>query len=283
MRTPQQLEDLWRRHRYAKIFGVAKARHMLPHELLDSIAAATVDDDDFDETDADDNGNGDPDHLARVVVALQAAHPGLSKQTAYRWLIHTAHGRALTRHLYKRALRNGKAQTMSTTIGKESPIMDRTEQITALAKRWGAERVCKHFVDDNDAHGFSEFEITKMISDSVKRLPGETREMAFARVYQSEDGLVFRKAITLAKAFPQPMRAITTPMFTGGRITPGMWGEKPTVEDDALAQLNELTRRMRAAQPGLSEAEAFTRVYTDPNNAELAKRERMQNRPSAGR
>jgi hypothetical protein len=37
----------------------------------------------------------------------------------------------------------------------------------------------------------------------------------------------------------------------------------------------------RAEHPTLSEAQVFAQVYTDPKNAELARREREENRPVA--
>jgi hypothetical protein len=49
----------------------------------------------------------------------------------------------------------------------------------------------------------------------------------------------------------------------------------------ALAQLQELVDEQRRNNPTLSEAGAFARVYTDPANAELAQRERHENRPFA--
>jgi hypothetical protein len=261
MRTQQQLEDLWRRHRYAKIFGVDK-RRMLPHELLDSIAAATVDDDDFDETDADDNGNGDLDHLAKIVVALQAAHPGLSKQTAYRWLIHSAHGRALTRHLYKRALRNGKEQIkMPTATGPEALLKAVNDHDAVLA-------VAKHMVTTGKAYGMTEhaFSDALMVHARKHRLAGESDVGAFSRILTAQDdaGLNLRKALQIAKQqVPSPFDV--TPVYVGG-------ADARDVDNAAraMAQLERLGEQLRAANPELTKEGAFAKAFAD--NPELAAR-----------
>jgi hypothetical protein len=48
---------------------------------------------------------------------------------------------------------------------------------------------------------------------------------------------------------------------------------------DALAELNRLAKELRQREPDLSPEQAFTRVYTAPENRHLAERERQQNRP----
>lgn len=65
-------------------------------------------------------------------------------------------------------------------------------------------------------------------------------------------------------------------------ITPtstGIADDTASDEEDALAQLDKLVERMRAAQPQLTKSQAFDRVYSNPANAALAMRERLQNRP----
>jgi hypothetical protein len=49
----------------------------------------------------------------------------------------------------------------------------------------------------------------------------------------------------------------------------------------ALDELQELVDAQRAANPALSESEAWLRVYEHPDNRELAQRERLENRPVA--
>jgi hypothetical protein len=65
------------------------------------------------------------------------------------------------------------------------------------------------------------------------------------------------------------------------------WGTEPLssgnsdVNDprSALAQLRELAEEQRRRAPYLTVEQAFARVYAAAENAELAARERMENRP----
>ena len=61
--------------------------------------------------------------------------------------------------------------------------------------------------------------------------------------------------------------------------------DKDEKEDEdarsALEELNELAEQERRRENGMSKAQAFAKVYTDPANAKLAQRERWQNRPRA--
>jgi hypothetical protein len=54
------------------------------------------------------------------------------------------------------------------------------------------------------------------------------------------------------------------------------------IEDDALKQLEQLAAQERRRNPSLSKAQSFTKVYVDPANIALVKRERAQNRPRVG-
>ena len=46
-----------------------------------------------------------------------------------------------------------------------------------------------------------------------------------------------------------------------------------TFDGPALGKLNAMADRLRAADPSLTAAQAFTKVYTDPNNRDLVRRE----------
>jgi hypothetical protein len=298
--------------KFDKIFGVRKARQRDDDddddEFLNGVAEGVIDDDDRreaeeearngDDGDRDNDDDGDArrrvgnfpsdtfeqgiaggyyyrnkaDHLNRVVAALRLANPQLSEQRAMAWLLHTARGRALSLHLRKRAERQQQ------TKRKESPMTAENIQETLraeVAKRGSLVALAKTMVKENRDYGISEFAFSEMVGDYARanKRAGETSAGAFARIFSadSDEGLAIRRAHALTKAgFPQPTQAVVTPM-SGGR------------EQPALEQLNGLTRKMMAARPELSEARAFELVYTDPANIELAKRERMENRPSAGR
>jgi hypothetical protein len=92
-------------------------------------------------------------------------------------------------------------------------------------------------------------------------------------VFTADDdvGKAFRRAVQIAKGMA-PIEPVAT-------------GDSGSDADDntALAALRRLVAAMRAANPELklSDAQAFARVYSDPANAELVKRERAENRPVA--
>jgi hypothetical protein len=50
----------------------------------------------------------------------------------------------------------------------------------------------------------------------------------------------------------------------------------------AYEQLMEKAERLRKSEPGLTSAQAFTKVYTDPANIALAQQERNEARPASG-
>ena len=76
----------------------------------------------------------------------------------------------------------------------------------------------------------------------------------------------------------RPGVASLRPRVTGGRAA-------QAVDDprSALDQLKSLADEQRRNHPTLSEAGAFAAVYQDPKNADLAARERAENRPTAAR
>jgi hypothetical protein len=82
----------------------------------------------------------------------------------------------------------------------------------------------------------------------------------------SPAGEAMPRAITIAKAGPLPDDEERD-------------DEERDDHCDAMEELNEKAAALRKALPGLSEAQAFERVYSAPENVQLRKRERRQNRP----
>jgi hypothetical protein len=96
-------------------------------------------------------------------------------------------------------------------------------------------------------------------------------------------GLACRRAVDICKREQWVSRTSTMskaatlqPRFVGGADARAVNDPK-----SALAQLQALVNEQRAQNPTLSEAQAFAQVYADPKNADLAARERAQNRPTA--
>jgi hypothetical protein len=118
-------------------------------------------------------------------------------------------------------------------------------------------------------HGFSK--MIQKYADSV-RLPNETQAQAFTRVFTSDDseGQAIRRAWRVSKGDDNPHDPLNEPDDEDER-------EDERDEGDALEELNRLSEKERR-RSGTSKAVAFAKVYTDPANAKLAQRERMQNR-----
>jgi hypothetical protein len=112
-------------------------------------------------------------------------------------------------------------------------------------------------------HGFSE--MIQKYANSV-RLPNETQEQAFVRVFTSADseGESIRRAWRVSKGDDNPHDPLNEP--------------DDEDDEDAMEQLERLAEQERR-RSGTSKAIAFAKVYQDPANAKLAARERMQNRP----
>lgn len=102
-----------------------------------------------------------------------------------------------------------------------------------------------------------------------KSHPELTVEQAYSKVYESN--LDIRKAdragsvLKFTKQYPPVAR--TTPAVAHGDSN-----------DTDLADLQELAAELQRTNPYLTVEQAFARVYSDPANAELAKRERRISR-----
>ena len=181
-------------------------------------------------------------------------------------------------------------------------------QLIDLAKRHGWRAVCKNFVERGSAADvFSETEVTEMLTAVARKMHPDLRpDQAFSKAYsaQTPDGELMRRTTMAARdaqfasrtatmskagssAFhaggegyfgPQgsPGRATLQPRVTGGRAAQNVNAPK-----SALDQINELVAEQRKNHPELSESGAFAAVYTDPKNANLAAKEREENRPTA--
>jgi hypothetical protein len=176
-----------------------------------------------------------------------------------------------------------KGTTMKTLMG--------------LAKRYGWQAVAKNLVE-NGTGSFSETEVTEFLTAvAQKSYPDLKPDVAFSKLYsaQTSDGELARRVTSaardagfLSKLGPSTPHYLAAPdsgpMGTPGRatLTPRVSGGAPVDNPkSALDQINELVAVQRAAHPELKEAGAFARVYTDPKNADLAARERAENRPVA--
>ena len=111
---------------------------------------------------------------------------------------------------------------------------------------------------------------------ALQKRDGETEAKAFARLY--ENNLTFRKqwaSVTEAKMLHANLN------LHKGFDKNNSTGNGAGVETTAYDELTVLAKNLKKADPKLSDAQAFAKVYEDPANIEIVKRERGQNRPAA--
>jgi hypothetical protein len=163
-------------------------------------------------------------------------------------LLHDAHGRALLRDTRGDidALADHLVEASQRPTNKQNSTM---QNMTKTLREVG------------------EAGFTRMIETYAKTVhPTLTKEQAFCKVFLADDdeGRAIRAAHQIAKQ--------------------GVADEPDDDDDaddagDALREIEALAADIRRRFPGLSKQQAFTKAYTDPANAKLAQRERMQNRP----
>jgi hypothetical protein len=137
--------------------------------------------------------------------------------------------------------------------------MDRTAELRDIAKKYGAVALAKVLVDDGEAHGISEHELTDAITSHAKAAyPDLSPEQAFSKVYTAStpDGLLLRKACAIAKAASWTNAA---PVFDPQIQVVG--GADAQDVNDATAAMEALHEIGRLRWPEASEAQQFTRAF----------------------
>ena len=142
--------------------------------------------------------------------------------------------------------------------------MDRATELQSVVKHAGGiVEFCKSICDDQDSRSVSEHELVDLIGKHDPR-PGESQAQTFSRNYTSNVEL--RKAVQIAKAVP----FVAVPVVVGGEDA--FSSNDPSA---AMAAYNELLAKAaeyRKANPALSEAQAFSAVFTSKENALLAQK-----------
>lgn len=138
--------------------------------------------------------------------------------------------------------------------------------------------------------------IQKVLDDNeamrkrLEALEGGTTLVTMAKLAKDSD-LPETEAETLQKAYTGDRSAVDKLLgfvkqgFAAARAG-GVFKEFGTIhggdiDDSALAQLNKLAADLRKQDAKLTPDQAFSKVYTDPANTELVRKERLENRPSA--
>ena len=236
------------------------------------------DDDDLD-VDVDDLGLGDddienikdedddalPPALEQSIAAIMTAAPGVTREQAASWLIHTARGRATHAALSKQR--------------KDTPPMttraDEMREMRDFAKSAGGmQSIAKHVIEKGTTT-LTEHEFTTLLQEHAKlhKAAGESDGAAFSRIFSAPESIDIRRAHAITKNTPAPMMSID-PVQVGGK-------DATDVNDarKAYDQLTALAEEQRRRSPGLSSAQAFARVFENPENVSLAAR--AHRRPSA--
>jgi hypothetical protein len=158
---------------------------------------------------------------------------------------------------------------------KDQTMRDPMRKLKSL----DAVRICKQMVAEEDAHSISEHDLVAMVDNYAK-----AHSTTFAKLYEAQDdtGLAIRKAVDIAK---HAGFGVSSPYLKAATLAPKQVGgaDARSVDDprSALDQINDLIAEQRRQHPELelSDAQWFARVYSDPANRDIAKRERAENRP----
>jgi hypothetical protein len=142
--------------------------------------------------------------------------------------------------------------------------MDTNETLSIILKDFGPVRLCKTIVEQQHSP-VDEHELVMSISQHVGG------DVAFSKLYASEESV--RRACAIAKAMP--FVADLTPLVVGG-IDATHEAVDDTESSEAYAQLQQIGRDK---WPTASEAQQFANAFTDPANAELARK--AHRRPAA--
>jgi len=200
---------------------------------------------------------------------VPAKHRSISFDTTDGHTITARDERALARWLAVHERLN-----KSTSTSQDTSTMDYKAKLTDLAKRAGPIAIAKVIVDDDNAYGITEHELTALVVECAKREhPQLTDAQAFVKLFtdQSEAGVMLRKAFSVVKAAGAAPYFDLKPQFVGGE-------DALDVDDpsEAIAQLKELGRQK---WPTATEAQQFANAFADPANAKLAAK--AHRRPSA--
>jgi hypothetical protein len=143
-------------------------------------------------------------------------------------------------------------------------------ELADVAKRdGGVQAICKHVLSGSS--NLSEFELTECLTAAAqKAYPGLRPDQAFAKAYTAPAGELMRRAVQATKEAQFVSKVAVGRPLSGG-------GATLTAYDELMAKADELRKR----DPSLRQDQAFTKVYTDPANREIAGRERRENRPIA--
>jgi hypothetical protein len=164
---------------------------------------------------------------------------------------------------------------------KELPMEeDRQTKLRKIAQEVGVIKIAQDIADRGNSFGISELELTQLATEHAQRIyPNDRPDSAFSKLFSGNDadGVTLRRAIGVAKAAP----FVTAPTVVGGERARGgdVDADNPEAAMRAYDELLAKAVAYRKANLALSEAQAFSAVFTSKENAELAAR--AHRRPTA--
>jgi hypothetical protein len=168
-----------------------------------------------------------------------------------------AHGlaAALSEHLIDRLSRLRQQHGFEkANTEKETPAMtSHAEFVQNVVKQYGIVALAKSMVKDQKAYGLDENTFVKLATEHAQTVyPGQRSDTAFSKLDESEESV--RRACQLAKAAPFAQTQ----------------ANDHTESSEAYDELTVKAAELRKTQPSLTEAQSFSKVFTDPKNAVLA-------------
>jgi hypothetical protein len=215
------------------------------------------------------------DQIADVIYEKMKAHGEVwvGRDKIMSWLHYSTDGQSLVKGL--------------TQDTPSLATMRRDLALKTFVKTHGVRAVCKHLLENDEAaSAFTEEEFFQILMDDARKSqrPGESVGSAFSRVFSADtaDGLLLRKAHAKVKEANCPSLSVNkahlpSPTQVGGKDATDV----NTDGSKAYQQLAAMAEQLRASSPYMTFAQAFARVYSQPENAELAEAERRANRPRA--
>jgi hypothetical protein len=192
---------------------------------------------------------------------------GLSRRECVEWIMTTDEGLAWA---------NANDWSIDKLVALSAASADRANKRREAASNKretptmnSTERILKNL------RSMTEAEFTAIVTRVAKlQHPELSAARAFAKLFEDPgpEGVAIRKCWQIAKA-------------ANDEYSPMLDPDNDEADDDdesALDELNALAEQERRKNPKLSKAQAFTRVFVDPSNAALAKRERMQSMRKIG-
>jgi hypothetical protein len=209
---------------------------------------AATDEDREDRIEDDDGDDGGNDHHAsRVADLLVEAGTFKNRQGALAHLLHHKDGRALLARMHK-----------GDNMAKDS--------WKTIVKDYGVIAVAKMIAADNDTHGLDEHTLTQLATEHArKQYPSLSPDRAFAKLFESEEGIALRKACAVIKALPMvDPYAVRTFSQDEAEVHPGLETNK------AIESLKEIGQQR---WPNESKAKQFANAFAaEPELAAKAHR-----------